>query len=103
MADQQDQSSSGGSVEKASASADTSKVKGKSFSSGGSSGYRKRHNNNAVQVPFEEKRRRQTVGDLQPPLAPNYKHQRIVEYSKGESRSRNDRRNNGAGLECLFG
>lgn len=104
MADQQDQSLSGGSVEKASASADTSKVKGKSFSSGGSSGYRKRQNNNAVQVNFEEKRRRHTtVDDPQPPQVPHYKHQRLVEYSKGESRSKNERRNNGAGLECLFG
>lgn len=104
MADQQDQSSSGGSVEKASASTDTSKSKGKSSSSGGSSGYRKRHNNNVVQATLEEKRRRQnTTGELQPPQALSQKHQRPVESSKAEGRSRNERRTNGAGLECLFG
>ncbi|XP_043509345.1 E3 ubiquitin-protein ligase TRIP12 isoform X3 [Frieseomelitta varia] len=64
MADQQDQSSSGGSVETASASADTSKVRGKSSSSG-SSGYRKRQSTSSIPVTVEEKRRRQTIGDPQ--------------------------------------
>ncbi|CAD1473652.1 unnamed protein product [Heterotrigona itama] len=64
MADQQDQSSSGGSVETASASADTSKVRGKSSSSG-SSGYRKRQSTGSIPVTVEEKRRRQTIGDPQ--------------------------------------
>lgn len=59
MADQQDQLSSGGSVETASASADTSKVRGKSSSSG-SSGYRKRQSTGSIPITVEEKRRRQT-------------------------------------------
>ncbi|XP_003424889.1 E3 ubiquitin-protein ligase TRIP12 isoform X4 [Nasonia vitripennis] len=102
MADQQDQSSSGGSVEKASASADASKLKGKSSSSGGSSSYRKRQNNNAIQVTLEEKRRRSTIADSQPLQGLSYKQQRPVEFSKGEGRTKNDRRSNGAGLECLY-
>lgn len=103
MADQQDQLSSGGSVEKASASADASKLKGKSSSSGGSSSYRKRQNNNAIQVTLEEKRRRSAVHDSQPLQSSSYKQQRPVEFSKGEGRTKNDRRSNGAGLECLYG
>lgn len=61
MADQQDQSSSGGSVEKASASADASK-RGKSTASG----YRKRHNSNNIQISLEEKRRRQSGAEVYP-------------------------------------
>lgn len=62
MADQQDQLSSGGSVKTANASADTSKLRGKSSSSG-SSGYRKRQSTGSIPVTVEEKRRRQTIGD----------------------------------------
>lgn len=105
MADQQDQSLSGGSVEKASASADTSKLQGKGSSSGANSSYRKRHNNYPVQNNFEEKRRKCIIGE-QPLQTQTYKHTRAVEFSRGESRSRNERRNersNGTGLECLFG
>lgn len=105
MADQQDHLSSGGSVAKANASADTSKSKGKSSSSsGGSSGYRKRHNS-AVQVSVEEKRRRQiNSGDQNSQQAPHQKNHNSVEnHNKGEGRLRNERRNNGAGLECLSG
>lgn len=64
MADQQDQLSSGGSVKTANASADTSKLRGKSSSSG-SSGYRKRQSTGSIPVTVEEKRRRQTIGDPQ--------------------------------------
>lgn len=105
MADQQDQSSSGGSVEKASASADTSKPKGKSSGSGGHS--RKRHNNNPVQATLEEKRRRQQADHPQPPQQAPTTHKQQqrapVEFSKGQARGRNERRDNGAGLECFFG
>ncbi|XP_014232904.2 E3 ubiquitin-protein ligase TRIP12 isoform X2 [Trichogramma pretiosum] len=94
MADQQDQSSSGGSVEKASASADTSKAKGKSSSSGGAGGHRKRPHN-SVHNPTEEKRRRPAFSETQVQPASTHKHQRSAEYSKGDSRSKNDRRNNG--------
>lgn len=107
MADQQDQSLSGGSVEKANTSADTSKLHGKGSSAGGgSSGYRKRHNNHPVQNNFEEKRRKFIIGESQALSAQSYKHSRPIELTKGESRARNVSRNertNGAGLECLFG
>ncbi|KMR01401.1 putative e3 ubiquitin-protein ligase trip12-like protein [Lasius niger] len=99
MADQQDQLSSGGSVEKASASADTSKLRGKSSSSG-SSGYRKRQNTGAISDTVEEKRRRQATGDPQAAqVDSNTAHTHLIDSSKGEGRIRGERRNHGSGLE----
>ncbi|XP_029661047.1 E3 ubiquitin-protein ligase TRIP12 isoform X3 [Formica exsecta] len=99
MADQQDQLSSGGSVEKASASADTSKVRGKGSSSG-SSGYRKRQNTGTISDTVEEKRRRQTTGDPQASqVDSNTAHTHLIDSSKGEGRIRGERRNHGSGLE----
>ncbi|XP_070156822.1 E3 ubiquitin-protein ligase TRIP12 isoform X1 [Polyergus mexicanus] len=99
MADQQDQLSSGGSVEKASASADTSKVRGKGSSSG-SSGYRKRQNTGTISDTVEEKRRRQTTGDPQASqVDSNTAHAHLIDSSKGEGRIRGERRNHGSGLE----
>lgn len=101
MADQQDQLSSGGSVEKASASADTSKLRGKSSSSG-SSGYRKRQNTGAIPDSVEEKRRRQTAGDSQTSqVDSNTAHS--IDSSKGEGRIRSERRSHGVGLESYPG
>ncbi|XP_012536353.1 E3 ubiquitin-protein ligase TRIP12 isoform X3 [Monomorium pharaonis] len=100
MADQQDQLSSGGSVEKASASADTSKLRGKG-SSGGTSGYRKRQCTGAIPDSVEEKRRRQTaVGDPQTSQADvGIAHTHSTDSSRAEGRIRSERRNHGAGLE----
>lgn len=116
MADQQDQSLSGGSVEKASASADTSnKIKGKGIlnASGATTitSYRKRHNTNTAPVTLDEKRRRQQViCDSQSPQGTTYAQRRTVidtlsssSSSKNEAKAKNERRNNGLGLECLFG
>lgn len=103
MADQQDQLSSGGSVEKASASADTSKLRGKSSSSG-SSGYRKRQNTGAISDTVEEKRRRQATGDPQAAqVDSNTAHTHLIDSSKGEGRIRGERRNHGSGLESYPG
>lgn len=103
MADQQDQLSSGGSVEKASASADTSKLRGKSSNSG-SSGYRKRQSTGAIPDSVEEKRRRQTTGDPQTSqVDSNTAHTHSVDSFKGESRIRGERRSHGAGLESYPG
>ncbi|OAD60413.1 putative E3 ubiquitin-protein ligase TRIP12 [Eufriesea mexicana] len=100
MADQQDQSSSGGSVETASASADTSKVEGKSSSSG-SSGYRKRQSTGSIPVTVEEKRRRQTISDPQSSEVFNntsYKHS----SDSTESRTKNECKSHGSGLESYL-
>lgn len=102
MADQQDQSSSGGSVEKASAAADTSKVRGKGSSSG-YSGYRKRQNTSTILDTVEEKRRRQFTGDPQTSQVSNTVHIHSVDSSKGEGRLRSERRSHGAGLESFPG
>lgn len=104
MADQQDQSSSGGSsVEKASAAADTSKFKGKGSSSG-SSGYRKRQNTGTITDTVEEKRRRQTTGDPQTSqVVSNTAHTHLIDSSKGEGRLRGERRGHGVGLESYPG
>lgn len=102
MADQQDQSSSGGSVEKASASADTSKPKGKSSSSG-SSGYRKRQSTGAISDTVEEKRRRQAIGESASQVDNNTVHTHSIDSSKGEGRIRGERRNHGTGLESYPG
>ncbi|XP_018345656.1 PREDICTED: E3 ubiquitin-protein ligase TRIP12 isoform X5 [Trachymyrmex septentrionalis] len=99
MADQQDQLSSGGSVEKASASADTSKSRGKSSSSGSNS-YRKRQSTGVIPDSVEEKRRRQTTSDLQTSqVDSNTPHTHSIDSSKGEGRIRGERRSHGAGLE----
>lgn len=103
MADQQDQSSSGGSVEKASAAADTSKVRGKGSSSG-YSGYRKRQSTSAIADTVEEKRRRQITGDPQTSqIVSNTAHTHSIDSSKGEVRLRGERRSHGAGLESYPG
>ncbi|KAG7202648.1 hypothetical protein KM043_009824 [Ampulex compressa] len=103
MADQQDQLLSGGSVEKASASADTSKLRGKSSSSGSSS-YRKRQSTGTIPVTVEEKRRRQTIGDPQPSQVFNNtsSHRHSTDSSKAESRARGERRSHGSGLGSYF-
>ncbi|XP_033227038.1 E3 ubiquitin-protein ligase TRIP12 isoform X2 [Belonocnema kinseyi] len=108
MADQQDQSSSGGSVEKTSASADTSKLRGKSSSSG-SSGYRKRHNSGAIPVTLEEKRRKQSIEEPQSlqllPAASSSSpslQRRSVDSAKGEYRPRGERKGHGTGLGLLL-
>ncbi|XP_012145194.2 E3 ubiquitin-protein ligase ctrip isoform X3 [Megachile rotundata] len=101
MADQQDQLS-GGSVETANASADTSKVRGKSSSSG-SSGYRKRQSTSSIPVTVEEKRRRQTIGDPESSVDFNTS---VCQHSsdsfKAESRTRGDRKSHGSGLESYL-
>ncbi|XP_015608368.1 E3 ubiquitin-protein ligase TRIP12 isoform X2 [Cephus cinctus] len=120
MADQQDQSSSGGSVEKDSASADTSKLRektsglndgggGGSGSSGGGAGtgYRKRQSSGTISTTtYEEKRRRQAVGEVPQPssqlLHGTSTHRRSVDSSRGEARARGERRNHGTGLGALL-
>lgn len=100
MADQQDQLSSGGSVETVSASADTSKLRGKSSSSG----YRKRQSTGSIPVTVEEKRRRQTIGDPQTSEGFNNttSHRRSTDSSKAESRARGERKSHGSGLESYL-
>lgn len=102
MADQQDQLSSGGSVEKASASADTSNLRGKSSSSG-SSGYRKRQSTGAIPDSVEEKRRRQTGDPQTSQVDSNTAHTHSIDSSKGEGRIRGERRSHGASLESYPG
>lgn len=103
MADQQDQLSSGGSVEKASASADTSKPRGKNSSSG-SSNYRKRQNTGAISDTVEEKRRRQAINDPQTSQVHTaHSHAHPIDSSREESRVRGERRNHGTGLESYPG
>lgn len=101
MADQQDQLSSGGSVETASASADTSKVRGKSSSSG-SSGYRKRQSTGSIPITVEEKRRRQTIGDPQSSeVFDNTSCKHSSDSIQNESRS--ECKSHGSGLESYLG
>ncbi|XP_063973938.1 E3 ubiquitin-protein ligase TRIP12 isoform X1 [Diachasmimorpha longicaudata] len=97
MADQQDQSSLGGSVEKASASADASKLRG---TSSGTSGYRKRQNTQTVVTTLTEKRRRQT--ELQAPLVSSVTstHRRSVD-SRGEGKNKEERKGYGSGVGTL--
>lgn len=101
MADQQDQLSSGGSVETASASADTSKVRRKSSSSG-SSGYRKRQSTGSIPVTLEEKRRRQTIGDPQSSEVFNNTSCKHSSESTG-IRTRGEFKGHGSGLESYLG
>ncbi|XP_006564284.1 E3 ubiquitin-protein ligase TRIP12 isoform X2 [Apis mellifera] len=100
MADQQDQLSSGGSVETASASADTSKVRGKSSSSG-SSGYRKRQSTGSIPITVEEKRRRQTIGD---PQSSEVFDNTSCKHSSDsiQSESRSECKSHGSGLESYL-
>ncbi|XP_068981584.1 E3 ubiquitin-protein ligase TRIP12 [Bombus flavifrons] len=100
MADQQDQLSSGGSVETASASADTSKVRRKSSSSG-SSGYRKRQSTGSIPVTLEEKRRRQTIGDPQSSEVFNNTSCKHSSESTG-IRTRGEFKGHGSGLESYL-
>ncbi|CAG5095477.1 Similar to Trip12: E3 ubiquitin-protein ligase TRIP12 (Mus musculus) [Cotesia congregata] len=103
MADQQDQSSLGGSVEKASASADASKLRGKNSSSAGS---RKRQGTTTVVATLGEKRRKQQQQqqqqhqtDSQPSQACAIPvHRRSIDLSKGESKAKGDRKNHGGGV-----
>lgn len=105
MADQQDQSSSGGSVEKASASADASKIRVKGFSAGfatsnatSNSGYRKRHSSGEAPGNLEEKRRRQNIAaNSQPGLIAQNNVRRSVDSStRDPSRNKTERRNHHA-------
>ncbi|XP_066594446.1 E3 ubiquitin-protein ligase TRIP12 isoform X2 [Prorops nasuta] len=102
MADQQDQLSSGGSVEKASASADTSKIIEQSSSSG-NTGYRKRQSS-GIPVAVEEKRRRHTAGNLENSQINKgtsaQKHS--VDSSKGDERTRGEDKGHGSGLGPLL-
>lgn len=97
MADQQDQLSSGGSVEKASASADTSKPRGKSSSS-----YRKRQSA-AILDTVEEKRRRQTTTNDFNSQIDSTAHAHTNNSSRGEGRLRGENSNHGAGLDSYPG
>ena len=118
MADQQDQSSSGGSVEKASAPADTSKqLRGKSSGSASASGsgvggtaYRKRHSPGIATSVVGEKRRRQNITD--PPQSnetsnvPQQSHHRrpVDTCSKvDQGKVKAERRNYGGGLGTPVG
>ncbi|XP_044596303.1 E3 ubiquitin-protein ligase TRIP12 isoform X1 [Cotesia glomerata] len=100
MADQQDQSSLGGSVEKASASADASKLRGKNSSAGS----RKRQGTTTVVATLGEKRRKQQQQqqhqtDSQPSQACAIPvHRRSIDLSKGESKAKGDRKNHGGGV-----
>ncbi|XP_017891758.1 E3 ubiquitin-protein ligase TRIP12 isoform X1 [Ceratina calcarata] len=102
MADQQDQLSSGGSVETANALANTSKVRGKSSSSGSS--YRKRQSTGSIPVTVEEKRRRETIGD--PQSSEVFNNSSSCKHSsnsfKTESRARGERKSHGSGLESYL-
>ncbi|KZC11246.1 putative E3 ubiquitin-protein ligase TRIP12 [Dufourea novaeangliae] len=103
MADQQDHLSSGGSVETADASADTSKPRGISSSSGSSS-YRKRQSIGSNPDIVEEKRRRETIGDPQSSEVFNntssYKH--TTDTFKPEGRTRGEHKSHGSGLESYL-
>ncbi|XP_053984508.1 E3 ubiquitin-protein ligase TRIP12 isoform X1 [Hylaeus volcanicus] len=103
MADQQDQLSSGGSVETADALADTSKLRGNSSGSG-SSGYRKRQNAGSLPVTVEEKRRREAIDNPESSEVFNntstYKH--LTDSFKTESRTRGERKGHGSGLESYL-
>lgn len=98
MADQQDQSSLGGSVEKASASADASKLRGKSSST---TAYRKRQGTVAVVATLAEKRRKQTA-DSQPSQSIPV-HRRSIDSSRGENKTKGDRKNHGASVGSVTG
>lgn len=106
MADQQDQSSLGGSVEKTSASADASKLRGKS---GSTAGYRKRQSSaNTVVATFSEKRRKQTDTTQATTQATQVcaipVHRRAIDSStKGEGKSKGERKNHGGGVGSLSG
>ncbi|KAK0097330.1 hypothetical protein PV326_002415 [Microctonus aethiopoides] len=104
MADQQDQSSLGGSVEKTSASADASKLRGKS---GSTAGYRKRQSSaSTVVATFSEKRRKQTDTTQATTQATQVcaipVHRRAIDSStKGEGKSKGERKNHGGGVGSL--
>lgn len=102
MADQQDQLSSGGSVEKASASTDAFKAKGKGSNSGlGASSYRKRLNANAGQTIVEEKRRKQSSECQSPQLATCNLQRQSASSELARCEDRTSRRHNVSSLECL--
>ena len=102
MADQQDQLSSGGSVEKASASTDAFKAKGKGSNSGlGGSNYRKRLNANAGQTIVEEKRRKQTNECQSSQLTTCNIQRQSANLESAKCEDRSNRRNNVSSLECL--
>lgn len=102
MADQQDHTLSGGSVEKASASADTSKPRGKS---NGGSGNRKRQSS-VISASVEEKRRRQAEEEVQSqqPTQNTSTHKRhTADSNRSEGKARGERKSNGAGLTTVLG
>lgn len=107
MADQQDQSSLGGSVEKASASADASKLRGKNISSGSS---RKRQGTSTLVATLGEKRRKQQQQHHQQQTDPQPSqacaipvHRRSIDLSKGESKAKGERKNHGSGVGSITG
>lgn len=102
MADQQDQLSSGGSVETADASADTSKPRGNNSS--GSSGYRKRQSTGSISDTVEEKRRREAIDNPQSSqVFNNTSYKQSTDTFKTVSRTRGDNKSHGSGLESYLG
>lgn len=100
MADQQDQSSLGGSVEKASASADASKLRGKSSST---TGYRKRQSTGTVVAALAEKRRRQTDPQTSQISTVTNTHRRSIDSTKTDNKAKGDRKGHGGSVGSLTG
>lgn len=100
MADQQDQSSLGGSVEKASASADASKLRGKSS---GTSSNRKRQSTPTVVGALGEKRRRQTEPQSAQVSTVQNTQRRSIDASKAEGKNKGERKGHGGGVGSLTG
>lgn len=100
MADQQDQSSLGGSVEKASASADASKLRGKSSST---TGYRKRQSTGTVVATLAEKRRRQTDPQTSQISIVTNTHRRSIDSTKTDNKAKGDRKGHGGSVGSLTG
>lgn len=100
MADQQDQSSLGGSVEKASASADASKLRGKSSST---TGYRKRQSTGTVVATLAEKRRRQTDPQTSQISTVTNTHRRSIDSTKTDNKAKGDRKGHGGSVGSLTG
>lgn len=94
MADQQDQSLLGGPVEKASASADASKLRGKSSCT---SSYRKRQNTGVTNTTLTEKRRRKIEPQTTTSSSSTTVERRSTDSTKIEGKNnKGERKNNGA-------
>ncbi|XP_033337253.2 E3 ubiquitin-protein ligase ctrip isoform X1 [Megalopta genalis] len=103
MADQQDQLSSGGSVETADASAGTSKPRGNSSSSS-SSGYRKRQSTGSISDTVEEKRRRENIDNPQTSqVFNNTSYENKADTFEKVGKARGDNKSHGSGLESYLG